>query len=146
MGLNRITFPSGDESTWCGFEQYGSDNDLANGILSAGTFQDLCDLCLDNNCDACQQVAAGYGWFVCNIIAGLCCLGAAIGVMMNKGKKFAKFAYVIAAIVLLVAICWFCFGSPLCYDYEDGNSTLAYSMYFDIIALVFLIGAAWCVK
>ena len=151
MGVNRITFPTGDEELWCGFGQLDSDNDLASAVLGASTYQDACDACQDlgasfEDCDACKQSAAGYGWLLLNIIAGLCCICAAIGVMMNKGKKFAKFAYMIAAIALLVAIVWFCFGSPLCYDYEDGEPQLGYSMYFDIIAMIFLIGACWCVK
>ena len=147
LAVNRITFPTGDEGYWCGFEQCDGDDAISSTACGLGTYQDGCDLCIDNDCDSCKQSMAGYAWLALNILAGLCCIIAALGVIMKKGKKFAKFLYLIAAFCLIGAVLWFCFGSPICYQYDSDfvDPTLGYSMYFDIIAIVFLFLATYCV-
>eukprot|EP01084_Bolivina_argentea_P267720 454545_1 len=146
LALDRISFPNGEDTAWCGFETIHSDDGSA-----PITYDDLCNICPDGftePCeDACSQMTAGYAWIVLNIIAIIACVGAAIAVVLKKGKKFAKFGYLIAAFALLIAIIWFCFGSPMCYAYDSDvvNPSPGYSMIIDILAMIFLFMAIYCV-
>eukprot|EP00483_Globobulimina_turgida_P000330 UN00330 len=150
LAVNRITFPDGDSENWCGFQTCGSETDLIDAVCEEFTYQDYCDNCPDTivDCDdPCNQATSGYAWFVLNIVALLACVVGALAVLFKKGKQFAKFGYIIAGFCLLGAILWFCFASPTCYAYDSDllDPTLGYSMIFDIIAMIFLFMAVYCV-
>ena len=69
---------------------------------------------------------------------------------MSRMKSTLKFFYAVAALCLLGAVLWFCFGSPYCYNSEEdtyGDSqTLGPSLILDIVALVILFLSVYCVK
>eukprot|EP01083_Nonionella_stella_P027862 76744_1 len=152
VAVNQITHPTGDEGYWCGYESCDGDGFTLCGV---GTYSDLCDLCLDtlgllddDACDdPCAQATSGMAWILLNIIAAVCCVGAALAVVLGKGKQFAKFGYIVAGLALLGAIVWFCFSSPTCYNTESDlvEPALGVSMILDIIAMVILFMAVYCV-
>eukprot|EP00483_Globobulimina_turgida_P008797 UN08815 len=75
------------------------------------TFEDACDLCLDDDCEACQMTNAGNTWLALNVIAlvvavaiALIILAAGLIPALQKVARFTKFLVVAVVILVVVAL------------------------------------------
>jgi hypothetical protein len=150
----------------CGFDTIRSDWCDNN---TCDTFSDACQLCKDTDgCDpedysACKTATAGIIYMLCNIIALICCLFVGLGIFvpqLARARSLLKFAYVVAAIAILIAILWWCFASDQggsCYIPADPTDTdtsgivtgeygLNASIIIDILVLIITAFSAYCVK